>query len=105
MAKQENSNIDDMIKSGQAPAAHGKKKRYLTDHRVIWDRDTDKALITAEGKNENGRSVIETANPEIQGKLEALGYKPEKENIRIHHGKGKNPHIKSAQQVEKENAA
>lgn len=96
--------LDEIIQSGEAPATHGPKKRYLADHRVIWNPEKDRPLIVAEGKNEEGRSVIETSDPNIQKKLENLGYRPDVVSKTIHPGKGKAKFVKSAEQVERENA-
>ena len=96
-------NIADMIESGEAPSVTVKKKKYLVDHKTVWDKERNRALITAEGV-EGGRRVIETTDKRTQEKLEELGYKPNQENKLMHSpGQARNPGIKSADQVQSEN--
>lgn len=101
MAKKDN--IADIIKSKRAPGVTGKKKRYFVDHKTVWDAEHDRALITAEGV-EGGRRVIETSDISVQEKLDDLGYKADQDNSIMHNpGQARNPGVKSADQVERDN--
>lgn len=105
MARQKGK-IKEIIESGEAPSVGGSKKKYLIDHRSIWNPKTNKALVTAtEFENVGGkrRGVIETADTGLQRELEKRGYVAG-ENKMMHENRPVPfQTIKSADQVEKEN--
>jgi hypothetical protein len=94
--------INEVIESRQAPATHGSKKRYYVDHSVIWDGEKNRPLAKAERTEPGGKRVVETSDKNIQDKLSGLGYKANEVNIRMHN-KRPNPHVKTMEQVDKEN--
>ena len=100
--------IKEILKSGEAPGVMGSKKKYLIDHKTVWDPAKKKALVTAsEFATVNGkrRGIIETSNKIMQRKLEKMGYSPDGENKLMHEKKAAPFNsIKSEEQVRRENA-
>ena len=101
MAKKDK--IAEMIDEKKAPGQSGKKKKYLIDHRTVWDAEHDRALVTADGVD-SGRRVIETSNVKMQEKLEKLGYSSTKDNKLMHRTHQVKPEsIRSAKEVDEIN--